>query len=565
MNTKSGRKKAIMFPLLIVLITILLIAFGSSLFIDPATSVTQLDSGWSVSYAGNTYSEVTLSKFDFGSLKKGDLITISATLPIKQIYAPTIMFKTSDCTVDVMIDSKYVYSFGHLYDDMKKFVPKKIHLVTLDDMSTDHSIEIMFKVTENNALRAMYPIYCGNRRELIKNFLQRQRLSVFIGGFLMMYACIQISLEVYLFLTHHKNNSLFYSAFISLVFGFYTYAYKDIFCIVSDRDYFFSMVEFISLYLIPLSISLLLHSTYPSIANNLQRVFIVINVIVPAAFLALHALNIAHLNTFVNEIQIVALIENIIIIPQLVTGILSAQREREKSATYTDVDANSYLLIGFVILISFTFIEILKYNLVKLNSSFLGEYANINFLTIGSLYFIICLFIYYFFHGIDHMNAQFLQEHLEGLAYTDALTGLMNRAKCMQYLASVTGTYAIVSLDLDRLKTINDNFGHNEGDKMIKAFADLLTQSFETASIIGRTGGDEFLVAIENPSATICDESIQKLNHLMDEFNKAGNATFNLSASAGYAYSYEDQSGKFENIFYLADTRMYKIKEVHHE
>ena len=100
---------------------------------------------------------------------------------------------------------------------------------------------------------------------------------------------------------------------------------------------------------------------------------------------------------------------------------------------------------------------------------------------------------------------------------------------------------------------------------MIKAFADLLTRSFETASIIGRTGGDEFLVAIENPSATVCDESIKKLDHLMDEFNQAGNATFNLSASAGYAYSYEDKSGKFENVFYLADTRMYKIKEAHHE
>ena len=163
------------------------------------------------------------------------------------------------------------------------------------------------------------------------------------------------------------------------------------------------------------------------------------------------------------------------------------------------------------------------------------------------------------------MNTQFLKEHLEGLAYTDSLTGLMNRAKCMQNLASLRGPYAIISLDMDRLKYINDHYGHSEGDKMIKTFSDLLTESFKGAPIIGRIGGDEFLVAIENPTATICDESIKKLNKLMDDFNKSSNEKFTLSASAGYAYSYEDKEGKLENVFYLADARMYQVKEAHHD
>ena len=157
-----------------------------------------------------------------------------------------------------------------------------------------------------------------------------------------------------------------------------------------------------------------------------------------------------------------------------------------------------------------------------------------------------------------------MKEHLEGLAYTDALTGLMNRGKCMQYLASVLGPYAIVSLDLDKLKYVNDNLGHIEGDKMIKAFAELLVKAFDSASVVARTGGDEFLVAIESPSATVCDESIRRLERLINDFNNAGNEQFTLSASAGYAYSYEDPEGKFENVFYLADTRMYKMKEQHH-
>ena len=565
MSKQNGRKNTIMFPLLLLLITVILTVFGSALFIDPATSVSRLDKGWSVTYGDLTYSDVSLSELTFDNLKKGDLITISNTIPARDIYSPTLMFKSISATVDVMVDGTYIYSFGHLYDDMKKMVPKKLHLIALDDMTSAHSLTIMLKITDNNASRYLNPIYTGNRRELIRNILQQQRLSVFIGGFLMMYACLQISLEIYLFLTRQKNNTMLYGAFISLTFGFYTYACRDIFSITTDNDYFFSMVEYISLYLLPLSISLLFHSTHPKVAFFQQRIILIVNIIAPIVYCILHAANIVHLNAFINHIKIICLVETIVITPPLVANTLKTHREKVKSETYTDVDADYYLLIGFVILIFFALVEIAKSTLDRLHPYSINFFSNTSFLTIGALYFVVCLFIYYFFHGIDHMNTQFLKEHLEGLAYTDSLTGLMNRAKCMQSLASLSAPYAIVSLDMDRLKYINDNYGHNEGDKMIKTFADLLTKAFDKASIVGRTGGDEFLVAIENPSATICDESIQTLNRLMSDFNKSSSEKFTLSASAGYAYSYEDKDGKLENVFYLADARMYKIKEAHHD
>lgn len=101
-----------------------------------------------------------------------------------------------------------------------------------------------------------------------------------------------------------------------------------------------------------------------------------------------------------------------------------------------------------------------------------------NFLTLGMLLFIVCMFIYYFLHGIDHINSVRMKTQLEGLAYTDTLTGLVNRAKCMQYMAALKGAYAVVSLELDRLKEVNDRYGHLEGDKMIKTFADLFITSF---------------------------------------------------------------------------------------
>jgi diguanylate cyclase (GGDEF)-like protein len=209
------------------------------------------------------------------------------------------------------------------------------------------------------------------------------------------------------------------------------------------------------------------------------------------------------------------------------------------------------------------FIEIVKYNVQIYGSNPDNFLTRVNYLTLGALYFTICLFIYYLLNGIEHVNSKYVKEQLEGLAYTDELTGLMNRAKCMQFTKTLSGPYAVVSIDLDRLKTVNDSHGHLEGDRMIKSFAELLVKAFQGASLIGRTGGDEFMVIYENPSSNVCDMAIRQLEDDMNEFNQKGEI-FNLSASMGYAYSSERSSMGFTDVFYLADSRMYEMKEKHH-
>lgn len=220
-------------------------------------------------------------------------------------------------------------------------------------------------------------------------------------------------------------------------------------------------------------------------------------------------------------------------------------------------------MMGFIVLIVFALLEIERSYYYRYISTTLNAFTRINYLTLGMLYFMFCLFIYYFLYGIDNSNSLYVQEQLQGLAFTDSLTGLVNRAKCMQYFASVRVPYAIISLDLDRLKYVNDTYGHLAGDRMIRAFADLLTRAFPEAAVIGRVGGDEFLVSIENPTEELCDEGLQKLRELIKEFNE-GYEEFELSASFGYAFSSEDRSGGFESVFILADSRMYEMKEKHH-
>jgi diguanylate cyclase (GGDEF)-like protein len=322
-------------------------------------------------------------------------------------------------------------------------------------------------------------------------------------------------------------------------------------------------MEFMTLYLIPLSVSVLLYTTHTNIVTVWQRLLIIINSLLPATILVMHLLNIIHINHFVSPFQIVVLVEIVIMLPPLFIGLNKEHKERLSSETYTGVDADSYLLLGFIILILFALLEIGKYNFIKFTGYTDRLFTSINYLTLGILYFIFCLFIYYFLYSIDSINSNYINKQLAGLAFTDTLTGLMNRAKCMQYFTAIEVPYAVVSLDLDNLKYVNDNYGHAEGDKMLRSFALLLEKAFPTASILGRVGGDEFLVAIENPSDNICDKCIRDLEDYMDNFND-GIEKFTLSASCGYAYSKEIPGAGFEEIFFLADSRMYEMKEKHH-
>ena len=96
---------------------------------------------------------------------------------------------------------------------------------------------------------------------------------------------------------------------------------------------------------------------------------------------------------------------------------------------------------------------------------------------------------------------------LESLAETDGLLGILNRRgferglkRGIAYLRRYRGTGAVIALDVDRLKAVNDEHGHAAGDALLKAIAGLLQQQTRASDLVGRLGGDEFAVLLWNLS-----------------------------------------------------------------
>lgn len=152
---------------------------------------------------------------------------------------------------------------------------------------------------------------------------------------------------------------------------------------------------------------------------------------------------------------------------------------------------------------------------------------------------------------------------VQRLAEFDALTGLANRRRADEYLTMQRAQsqrngsgFAVVLIDLDNFKRINDTLGHDAGDKTLRAFADLTRPLMRTADLMARWGGEEFLVVMPDTSK---DAASKVASRLLERARALpANNGEPLSFSAGIACWRPDES--IANTVARADQRMYAAK-----
>ncbi|CAE6758755.1 diguanylate cyclase domain-containing protein [Paraburkholderia domus] len=159
------------------------------------------------------------------------------------------------------------------------------------------------------------------------------------------------------------------------------------------------------------------------------------------------------------------------------------------------------------------------------------------------------------------------QRELVHLATHDGLTGLPNRMLFMQKLEAAIGeatrrgeALAVLFVDLDRFKQINDQFGHSIGDKVLAAVASRLKEVLCTADVAARLGGDEFIVLIEGPrSAEAAPGIASRIMGALNEELLIDGQSMTVGASIGIS-QYPDDSATAEELLLNADAAMYAAK-----
>ncbi|HJP90216.1 MAG TPA: EAL domain-containing protein [Candidatus Limnocylindrales bacterium] len=161
-----------------------------------------------------------------------------------------------------------------------------------------------------------------------------------------------------------------------------------------------------------------------------------------------------------------------------------------------------------------------------------------------------------------------LYEELRLLAYRDSLTGLANRARlqdrvehALERLRGRSPNHAaLLFIDLDNFKNVNDRFGHGKGDNVLQALAERIKATIRPGDTAGRLGGDEFAVLLEDvESAAVVGDVCERLLAAMSEPVELGEAAPIVGASIGYALSGPDCSTS-EELLRNADIAMYAAK-----
>jgi len=156
-----------------------------------------------------------------------------------------------------------------------------------------------------------------------------------------------------------------------------------------------------------------------------------------------------------------------------------------------------------------------------------------------------------------------LSKHLEEIYLKDSLTGLLNRHgfnNLSEKPLPLTKYKTMMVFDLDKLKMINDTYGHEEGDFALKTIGQAIQRAKETDDICARFGGDEFYCLLCHDNESYPDSFISKVEKFINNYNSLSNKPYNISSSSGYS-TVSESHPDLDELFKIADSNMYENKK----
>jgi len=156
-----------------------------------------------------------------------------------------------------------------------------------------------------------------------------------------------------------------------------------------------------------------------------------------------------------------------------------------------------------------------------------------------------------------------LLNEVQYLSFHDEMTGLYNRRYFENELERLSNSrelpITIFVADIDKLKDINDNYGHKKGDEYIKKAAEILKRSTRDGDVVARIGGDEYAIILSNSGFETAKSLFERIKNNLKKYNKKNKFVERLNISTGFAIKTK-KTENIDNIFRQADEMMYNNK-----
>ncbi|MCR5279274.1 MAG: GGDEF domain-containing protein [Lachnospiraceae bacterium] len=519
----------------------------------------ELKTGWTVKI-NNTqdYSDVNLDDFHVKNVKRGDWFVLKTTLPADLPDKVGMLIRVPYSATDVYVDGENVYSYGLDDYETNRLLGAGCVYFGLPDGSAGKQLKITMLVTEDRAFStidaplvydALYGIGIFYRERLLPLTVS---ITLILAGF---------TVTIVTFAMYFKSFSierLLCIGVFSLCIGCWTLCSYNLNFLFTDNLRLKSYLEYFSLYLCPVPMLLYFREDVEKRAKKWETrfyfaaIFILIQLFLITS--GLNCFNIIHFPIFF-EFYLGLIVCTVIYSSVLIWRDVKSEHK------------HNWLMWGVAALLLFSLRDIVTYVLKTYTTLFGAQRSYRSYTAAGAFVFIMALMADFV---IEIRRSTYMEAEnvlLTRLAYNDVLTGLSTRRRIEEVFRELDKSnqeYAIIQFDLNNLKMVNDNLGHEMGDKLIVRFANALREIYCHGETIGRMGGDEFVVIVPDVSEYKLDVTLAKLDMLVEEGNKKSE-DIKVSYSCGHCYSEEIRNPMATAVYVEADKRMYVEKEKYYK
>ena len=517
-----------------------------------SSDVMELTEGWQVSVNGQQLAqEEALADYKFSHLQVGDEVVLKGSFPEDMPLHQTMTFLCYLSTIDVEINGRQIYHYGQEYAKKNWLVGSGYHFVDLPEDASGKDVVITLSVREPDAFTNITNPTITATSEVYREFARQHLLSSFVGIFLILLGAFMTIVSAVAVCYSKVYVRLLYIGIFSFLMGIWSMCNMKVFEIFKIDLASNTTVEYLTLYLAPISFILMIAQTRKHEAEWKQQLAYASATLMGIFFAVstiLHFMNIEHYPRFLGYFHLFGGISLFLV----VLTEYDKERKRDRS--------EKALHIGVVILCVSVAIDLVRFNLHKYVMQD-NELLTISIIPVGTLLFIDMLVVSYIFYVYGILVHEAEQEWLADRAYHDELCGTYNRTKCNERFDELDAgntEYALINMDLNGLKTINDSLGHVQGDLLLQEFAAILQKAFSGIGEVFRMGGDEFLVLICEKQFPQIDQCLNKMVRL--EKRRSSELTFHIEAAYGVAKSSECPKEGIQKVYMLADKRMYDMK-----
>lgn len=517
----------------------------------------KLSTGWTVKVNNDIYEGVDLDEFRFPVTNKGDWIVVAGVLPEDFPQNQTMRIHMIHSYTRIYLDGEELFSFGKEEYEAGKMLGYGTRFLSIPDDAAGKTLMITMFVTEDKAFSSITPPEFYDEATDLSTFYEKRQLQMLISITLIVVGfCISV-VTFLLYFKAYSMDRLFCIGVFSLCIGLWSLCSYCLDSLVTSSLTVKVYMEYLSLYLAPFPILLYFREDVEARKKRWETftfyALVIIEIQMFLLTLICQITNTVHMSEFSGLFRAF-----MGVIAVFVLFLVIQDMRNEKS--------HKLLVAGFAMLLVVAVRDLVAFGLSQygVTKGAEGEYRS--FISVGALAFVVAMLVDF----IHEMRLRLFRtaetQFLEKIAYEDVLTGLSTRRKCEEIFEAInTRSYdfLLIQFDLNNLKNTNDDYGHEAGDELITRFSDILKETFNNGEILGRMGGDEFVVIVTDAYGYPVEEKIATMNALMDEDNE--DKEIKVSASSGYCFSSEVKFPTAQTVYKEADKRMYKDKEAYYK